>query len=244
MTDASLPLRRARSRSNGNRGSDITAVGFVPAAPLLVPQVAGGSAGLDAELREACREVARHLTSAAGETITVVAPLAPDTTWSEGATWGFEGFGVPRQPADSRPRLPWPLGVGDWLLDEVEWTGKRQYAGIAPDASAHPADAVATEALLVVGDGTARRTEKAPGHFDDRAEAFDATIAAALRAGDRRSLAGLDPVLAADLLCAGAPVWRWVAAALGDGAVVEAELLAEAAPYGVAYFAGFWRLSR
>ncbi len=35
----------------------------------------------------------------------------------------------------------------------------------------------------MVGNGSAKRTEKAPGHFDERAEAFDAELGASLRAG-------------------------------------------------------------
>ncbi|HVT65688.1 MAG TPA: hypothetical protein VHD81_11075 [Mycobacteriales bacterium] len=218
------------------------AVGFVPAAPLLVPQVAGGSAHLDAELRGACREVAKRLVGVAAAAITVVAPVATAKAWPAEATWGFEGFGVPRRPADPRPRLPWSLGIGDWLLDDIGWTGARNYVGVSDDGSAP--SAASGDALLVVGDGSARRTEKAPGHLDDRAEGFDASIAAAIRDGNVAALGGLDPELAADLLCAGAPVWRWVANAIGSATVTESELLADTAPYGVGYFTGWWRLSR
>ena len=64
-------------------------------------------------------------------------------------------------------------------------------AGVELDlAPEHPAG------LLVVGNGSARRTEKAPGHLDDRAAAWDEALGAALRAGD---LAGLDLALADEL---------------------------------------------
>ncbi|HWC33786.1 MAG TPA: hypothetical protein VG650_03050 [Mycobacteriales bacterium] len=228
----------------------IRAIGFVPAAPLLVPQVAGGSADLDNDLRLACRDVTRRLAAAGGDAITVVAPLAAGTRWPDPAdtaepvdrTWGFEGFGVPRRPADPRPRLLWPFGIGDWLLDEVEWSGERSFVGLSPDATASP-PAASGDALLVVGDGSARRTEKAPGHLDERAESFDASVEAALRDGDVAGLGGLDPDLAADLMCAGAPVWRWVAGVVGGRPVADAEVLAATAPYGVAYFAAWWRLA-
>lgn len=213
-------------------------IGFVPCAPLLVPQVAGGSAAVDDPLREACREVVRRLLGA-GDAITVVAPVGLGATWSEDATWGFEGFGVDRVPADPRRRLPWQLGIGDWLLDDAGWSGVRRYIGVTPGGSAP----VPEGALLVIGDGSARRTEKAPGHLDERAEPFDAVIAAALRDGDLLGLGGLDPELAADLMCAGAPVWRAVATARSGQRVAEADLLAEVAPYGVGYFAAWWRLA-
>ncbi|HVT21027.1 MAG TPA: hypothetical protein VHE57_06540 [Mycobacteriales bacterium] len=218
-----------------------TAIGFVPAAPLLVPQVAGGSAYLDDELRDACRDVARRLTTSTHGAITVVAPIAHGVSWPARATWGFEGFGVPRRPPDPRPRLPWPIGIGDWLLDDVGWSGARSYVGVTGDATSTGSTDLG-EALLVVGDGSARRTERAPGHLDDRAASFDASIATAIRSGDLAALGGLDAMLAAELLCAGAPVWRWLAATVDAPAVSGSALLVDAAPYGVGYFVGWWRL--
>jgi hypothetical protein len=221
----------------------LRAIGFVPCAPLLVPQVAGGSADVDAHLRDACRAVARRLAEEADGTITVAAPLAAEAAVRAGATWGFEGFGVLRRPPDSRPRLPWPLGIGDWLLDEVGWSGSREFVGVRADATAtQPATGNST--LLVVGDGSARRTEKAPGHLDERAAPFDAAIAAAVREGDVTALRNLDAGLAAELMCTGAPVWRWMADQVGEATIAKAELLADTAPYGVGYFAGWWQISR
>ena len=54
--------------------------------------------------------------------------------------------------------------------------------------------------VLVVANGSARRGEKAPGHLDERSFAFDAAVDAALRGPDPTALAGLDGVLADDLL--------------------------------------------
>jgi hypothetical protein len=97
--------------------------------------------------------------------------------------------------------------------------------------------------VLAVGDGSACRTEKAPGHLDVRAEAFDAAIAACLAAGDVEGLARIDPTLAAELMCAGLPVWRWLRAAMSGQAVVAADLTIDVAPYGVAYFVASWTLA-
>ncbi|TYL44900.1 hypothetical protein FXB39_21060 [Nocardioides sp. BGMRC 2183] len=95
-----------------------------------------------------------------------------------------------------------------------------------------PEDADET-GVLVVGNGSAKRTEKAPGHFDERAEAFDAALADGLRSGR----VDVDLELAAEL-------WADVAA-LGslDGAlegVGTAEVLYEDAPFGVAYWVMTW----
>ncbi|MBV9485966.1 MAG: hypothetical protein JO246_07895, partial [Frankiaceae bacterium] len=89
--------------------------------------------------------------------------------------------------------------------------------------------------------GSSRRTEKAPGHLDDRAAGFDASIARALAGGDPVALGRIDPELATDLMCAGAPVWRWLAAALGDDRPTTADLLVDDARYGVGYFVAGWR---
>lgn len=223
--------------------SHVTAVGFVPAAPLLVPAVAGGSAALDADLRDACRSVVTALCATEPDAIVVAAGWRESGSWPSDATWSFDGFGVARDVADDRPRLPWPLGIGAWLLDDVGCTCQRAYVAVAPDASADVAIGPPRVAVLTVGDGSARRTERAPGYLDERAEQFDATIAAAIREGDTASLRALDPSLAADLMCAGVPVWRWAIERLGAQSVTEARLLADTAPYGVGYFAGWWRLS-
>jgi hypothetical protein len=217
------------------------AAGFIPAAPLLVPQVAGGSASLDEEMREACRTVARRLTESAG-TIVVAASVSGGGSWAEETTWGFEGFGVTRAPADDRPRLPWQLGIGAWLLDEIGWNGPRRYLAI--DAERPMGTPVSPDcAVLVVGDASARRADKAPGHLDERAAGFDATVATALASGDVAGLGGLDASLAVELMCTGAPAWRWLAATVGAQPVIEADLLVDVAPYGVGYVVAYWRLS-
>ena len=53
------------------------------------------------------------------------------------------------------------------------------------------------------------------------------------------ALRELDPALGADLLAAGVPAWRAVGRALA-GRRYEADLLYDAAPYGVGYFVAIW----
>lgn len=222
----------------------IAAVAFVPSAPLLIPQVAGGSAGSDQDLRAASvQAVTRVLADPPDEVVVVAA--APPGEWSQRATWDFSGFGVARNPVDPRPTLPWTLGIGAWLLDECGWDGARRYLGVDPaTASAGDGSAGAgARAVVVVGDGSARRSERAPGHLDERAEPFDEGVADLLARGDVGGLGRLDPTLAAELMCAGLPAWRWIAAAL-DGAVISAaELVHHVAPYGVGYFVASWSVA-
>ena len=69
-------------------------------------------------------------------------------------------------------------------LAAVGWLGARrqvlageQGGRVARAPAAPRPTAVADEpSYLVVGNGSAKRTEKAPGHFDERAEAFDAAL--------------------------------------------------------------------
>lgn len=221
------------------------AIAFVPCAPLLVPAVAGGSAEADAELRAEAIAAVRGLAAASPDEIVVVAPTSHVGAWPAAATWDFSGFGVRREPADpvAAPALPWPLGIGAWLLAEAGWDGDRRYVGIPPDGEAATSRLAAAAAVLVLGDGSACRTEKAPGHLDPRAEAFDTAIAAGLAAGDVRAVTETDATLAAELMCAGLPVWRWLATQLAGRPVTDATLVSHRAPYGVGYFVASWLLA-
>ena len=93
------------------------------------------------------------------------------------------------------------------------------------------------EGLLVVANGSAMRTEKAPGHFDERAEAFDEGIGTALRTGDLETLRAIDPGLAAEL-------WADVDALVNLpvlGEVTEVQVDYDDAPYGVQYWVVRWQ---
>jgi hypothetical protein len=83
--------------------------------------------------------------------------------------------------------------VADALLDAVA-----SVHNSAIERLRAPAD-LASGGVLVVGNGSAKRTEKAPGHLDDRARAFDAELGRALREGDTAALAAVDQDLAREL---------------------------------------------
>jgi hypothetical protein len=91
----------------------------------------------------------------------------------------------------------------------------------------------------VMGDGSACRTERAPGYLDERAVGFDAEVARALAEADTGALSRLDPVLAAELLAAGRAPWQVLAGAARGGRFTGA-LLADEAPYGVGYLVATW----
>jgi hypothetical protein len=92
--------------------------------------------------------------------------------------------------------------------------------------------------VVVSADGSATRTEKAPGFFDERATDFDKTIETALALGDAGALAALDDDLARELWCGGVPAFRALAALVP--APTAAEVSYSDAPYGVAYWVATW----
>jgi hypothetical protein len=118
-----------------------------------------------------------------------------------------------------------------------------EYASIEdPVADLRTAVDAATQWLgddgrLVVGNGSAKRTEKAPGYFDERAAAFDAAVGEALRAGDTAALADLDRDLARELW---ADVDALVALAGEVRAVTDVQVDYDDAPYGVQYWVVRW----
>ena len=93
-----------------------------------------------------------------------------------------------------------------------------------------------------MADGSARRTEKAPGHLHPDAVAFDDTLEEALRNGDAEALAQTDPALAQDLWCQGAPGFRLLGE-VARGRRITAEVTYADAPYGVAWWVARWNLT-
>ena len=87
--------------------------------------------------------------------------------------------------------------------------------------------------VLVVGNGSARRTEKAPGFLDGRATAFDEALGASLRAGRPE----VDARLAAELWASVTGIERL--ADLGD--LGPAQVDYDDDPFGVQYWVLRWQ---
>jgi hypothetical protein len=214
----------------------------VPATPLLVPEIAVARSGLD-ELQEAARQAVRGLLG--DEPAEVVAVGAAPTTGELSGTWSWQPFGVARR-GRTGPALPRPLGLAAWLLDDAGFAGHRCYLGVADDTTPAQCGALGrrvrttADALLVVADGSARRSVKAPGHLDPRAEPFDAGVAQALRDGDVKALRTLDADLAGDLLVEGRTALHVLAAAGGEDVWVT-DLGYDDAPLGVGWWVATWR---
>ncbi len=235
----------------------IVRVAFVPGPPVLVPEVAAGAAGELAEVRSAC--MAALDAAATVERVVVVGPAQQPGRWPGDAGGSLSGFGVEvRAGGPGEPVLPAALTVAAWLLDRSGVPAaavSREYLAVAEQAD--PADcarlgvALGAELaadlrpmlLVVVGEGSARLSAKAPGALDPRADGVEAALARALAEGDRAALSGLDAVLAADLMVSGRAPWQVAAAAWTDPQPPVAALLAHAAPYGVGYLVAAWTVA-
>ncbi|HEY9240541.1 MAG TPA: hypothetical protein VIP48_01060 [Streptosporangiaceae bacterium] len=141
-----------------------------------------------------------------------------------------------------RPALPPAAGMGAYLLDQAAYQGPRVIWTVSEDETpagcrklgAELAAADARTALLVLGDGSARRGPKAPGAFDERVAAFDADVERAIRAADLDALLAVDPALARDLMATGRPAWQVLAGALaGTDPAVQVRYADD--PFGVMY---------
>lgn len=220
----------------------ITGAAFCPTPPVLLPAVARGAAAELEPLRVACRVAIRRV-AAPGSRVLL---LGAGERWQRhdpSARGTLAGLGVdltvPLDRSAAGPvELPLSLTVGAWLLHEsVDGPVEVEAWSVGAGPSAlEPPDG--PTALLVLGDGSARRTLAAPGYLDDRAAGFDAQVAAALAGGVPDALR-VDLALGDDLLAAGPRAWH-AAADLLAGRTWSAEVLYDDAPYGVGYFAAAW----
>jgi hypothetical protein len=221
------------------------AVAFCPAPPLLLPAVEGRAAAETTELRRACAEAVAGMLAVRPDVVVVVAAgAAPVERYGPGDVADLRGFGVdvelpfsgPARPG--RRAVPLAHGLGAWLLDGARSDVPR--IGIGPDDLGPLVSTLPGRVgVLAMGEGSARRTVKAPGYLDPAAEPFDAAVAAALAKGDAAALAGLDPAEGARLRASGVGTWRAVGALLA-GHEVSARLHLDAAPFGVGYLAADW----
>ncbi len=218
----------------------ILSVALVPASPLLLPGLTGRGDPVP-ELRAAVAGVVRDLVATRPGEVVVLAEAEPAGQHRVGADLGLHrwGLGSGTAPRRGGADVPLPFAVASVLLDTAGWDGPRRFVAVAPGTP--PAEAARAGAATVAGpgtgylvlaEGTACRTEKAPGHLDPRAAAFDDVLLAAADA-DLDGVLGLDPALGAELWVHGLAAWQALAGAMGPGAALERRWTGD--PSGVLY---------
>lgn len=231
----------------------LTAAALCPAPPLLARELTGADPVLP-ELRQACGDAVKALLQAGPDVVAVVGAAAETTTWDASARLDVSAYapgigasadrtGPARGPAAAPgPSLPLPLGLGCRLLDEAGYRGSRELQSVGEDSTAAECAAVGGRlaaagrrvGLLVMADGSARRSRRAPGYLDARSGTFDAEAGRAIRDGDMAALLALDPALARELLATGRAAWQVLAGAM-DGSRPATVILYDDDPFGVAY---------
>lgn len=229
----------------------IIAAALCPSPPLLISGLTGAACVLP-ELRRACEHAVAELVAAAPDVVAVVGPGERTMAWDAAARLDVAALAPGIDVAANRwSGLPVSLGVGGWLLDQVGYGGERLPQSIAhrePDErcariGADLAAAPGKTALLVLADGSACRSPKAPGYFDERSAGFDAEVERAVRAGDLGALLAIDAGLASELMATGRPAWQVLAGALnGDRLTTEIRYCDD--PFGVAYLVASLRVGR
>ena len=226
----------------------ITAVVFIPAAPLMCPDVDVES--LLADERAVSIELIAELQQDAERIIVIGAGTS--TTWFEdGGIGNTRGFGGVSHYAigTGLDELPQSLTVGASVVSATGWAGEVQALVIDADTTIGQRQVLAKEVvansgdqrtlIVAVGDGSATRTEKAPGYIQPDALDFDAAVVRAIDSVDRNALMAIEQSTADRLWCRGLPTWQVVAQAIdtAHGAVVF-----ESSPFGVNYFVASWRI--
>lgn len=187
-------------------------VAVVPGVPALLPERASLEDPV-ADLRAACLPAVAGL----GPRVRVVgSPLgtrvgAHLVRTAGSQVWPDDLLPAERSVEGAAVDLTRPLWCGISLADEL------------PGATG----------VLVVVNGSAKRTEKAPGHFDERAEPFDELLRELLVGPDPAALAAVDTALAEELW-ADVDALPALAALLAPGA--EVDVTYDDAPYGVQYW--------
>jgi hypothetical protein len=225
----------------------LIAAAVVPHPPVLVPEVAQGlSPDLDA-LRAACATAVGRLYAAGADELLIVG-AGSENSLAVSPFGSFHAYGLDlavdgHWGPDTEDSVPMtlPFLIAAWLLRDRPATPVRRPVMVDERGGAPSVDGAPRQAMLVLGDGSASRTPQAPGHFDERAEPYDAAVAQALATADVKALAALDPELSRQLHVAGLPAWQVLAsAAAASGAEYDADLLYDDAPYGVGYFVATW----
>lgn len=248
----------------------ITGAALCPWPPLLVRELTGADPVLP-ELRAACAEAVATLLRDGPEVVAVVGPGATTASWPGDGRLNIAAFGPGATAADraagagsadpptrraapgtaEQPVLPPAPGIGAYLLDQAGYHGERLIWSVSADEPAAGCRKLGADlaggstrtALLAIGDGSARRGPRAPGHFDERADAFDSEVERAMRAGDFTALLALDPTLARELMATGRPAWQVLAGALEGTAGLVTEVQYAGDPFGVAYLVATLRPS-
>ncbi|MCP9273107.1 class III extradiol ring-cleavage dioxygenase family protein [Mycolicibacterium arenosum] len=221
----------------------LSAVAWVPSAPVMVPELAAGAASELAELRTAVVAAAaelpdRWIAVGVGDADGVIPPSAVGTFGGYGADLPVA---LAPEPTGAATRLPLCALITGWIRGCVNPAARAEVrvfaAALDATAAGDAGRALRAEidaapepiGVLVVADGANTLTPPAPGGYDPESVAVQEALDAALAAGDDAVLAALPDGIV------GRAAYQVFAGLAAPGAVRE---LYRDAPYGVGYSVG------
>jgi hypothetical protein len=241
------PSRGGLEGTSGSapRNGTIVGAAVCPPAPLLARELTGLDPVVP-DLRQACAAAVARLIRSGPGVVAVVGPGPQSAAWPADGRLDLDAFAPALRIPGPGPALPLAVGLGTRLLDEGGYRGTRLLRTLGRDEPAAACLRLGASlrslgdrvGLLVLADGSACRSVRAPGYLDPRAAAFDAALEQAVRGGDLGPLRTMDTDLARELLAASRPAWQVLAGAM-SGRAAAAEVFYSDAPFGVFYLAAW-----
>jgi hypothetical protein len=231
----------------------LSAIGIMPSAPVLVPELAGAAAAEVADLAAAVREAAAQLPAR-----WIVVGTGPvDCVLDSTAVGSFGGFGVDLPERLSPPsgapsevseisELPLCALMAGWVRAQTQPEARVQVRVWRRDRDVEAALALGRRlraeidlvqdpiGVLIIADGANTLTPAAPGGYHPEDAEAQLALDHALATGDVAALARLPEQILGR-------VAFQVLAGLTEPGPRSAKELHRAAPYGVGYFAGVWQ---
>jgi hypothetical protein len=191
----------------------VVGAALVPAAPVLVPGLSG-SAVPAPEARAAALGVMQRLIDIGLDEVVVLAEADRDGLFDDSAPWdlhrlgGMHAVGDPGAGGSFDQRLPVSLAIGASMLRDAGWTGSTSFQGLertmsndaATEVGRHLAATPRSVGLLLLGNGSACCTAKAPGSLHPQASAFNEALLAMIQRGNSAEMMELSANETADQL--------------------------------------------
>lgn len=226
----------------------------LPHPPVLVPEVASGAAGELEGLRAACHKAVDTVIASDVDRLVVVGGGPGRASFGPGARGGLAGFGVPVEvsvpgaPPSGELVLPLSATIGCWLLSHGHPSCPVAVDVVAGSTPPQDAAAVGVElaasavrvGLLVMGDGAATLTPKAPAYVVEGAGQWQREVDQMLGSAAVEAVAALSTDDADRFAARGRAAWQVLAGA-ARGSAWRGTLLAAEAPYGVGYTVATWQ---
>ena len=189
----------------------IVSAALVPAAPVIVPGLSGHTMPAP-EVRSAALDAIQRMIDAGVDEVIVLAEADRDGLFDSTAPWGLHRIGglhpFSEAGAVFDQLLTMPLAIGASMLRDAGWTGTTYFHALERTISANAAAEVGrglgttkrSVGLLLLGNGSACCTEKAPGSFHPQANEFNTSLVGMIRQGNRAAMMALPTQGAAEQL--------------------------------------------